>query len=168
MKWSTSYKKKRKKNDENWDHVFMEIVYQLSRALEWYLQVGVSNGPGPPENPTGPTRPERFWAGLSIFGSGFGSYFWVIFGFGSVSGRASGPIYTLVEPDFFFWKKPYSLRLPQLFASLSSLFIPQTSSLQASLKLCLCVSRINSSTRICFLLSLFVVNLVGYCFVYKL
>ena len=29
---------RKKKNDENWDHIFMEIVYQLSRAFEWYLQ----------------------------------------------------------------------------------------------------------------------------------
>ena len=43
-----------------------------SSYVSWHIRVplGVSNGPGPPENLTDPTQPERFWAGLRIFGEG--------------------------------------------------------------------------------------------------
>ena len=63
---------------------------------------GLSKGPGPPD----PTRPERFWAGLRVFGSGFESKFWVIFGFG----LALGLLYMLLlNPIFFCWRKPYTI-----------------------------------------------------------
>ena len=70
------------------------------------MEIGLSNGPGPPENPAHPTRPDRFWAGLRIFGLDFGSYFQVIFGFES----ASSDLYILVWTRFFLLKKkkPYS------------------------------------------------------------
>ena len=55
------------------------------------LGLGLSEGPDPPENPTDPTRTERFWAGLKIFGSGFGS--------------ASGLLYMQILNLIFFFKK---------------------------------------------------------------
>ena len=51
------------------------------------VNVGLSNGPDPPENPTDPTQPDRFWTGLKIFELGFGSYFQVIFKFESILGH---------------------------------------------------------------------------------
>ena len=83
---------------------------------------GTEQGPGPPENPN---WPGRVWVDLRIIGSDFGSYFRVIFGFGSVSGRASGQIKILVWTRFFLLNQTllccllwFSLRLPQLSASL--------------------------------------------------
>ena len=68
-------------------NMFVRVFFFFSN-----MEIGLSNGPGPPENPVNPTRPDRFWAGLRIFGLGFGSYFQVIFGFES----ASSHLYILV------------------------------------------------------------------------
>ena len=65
------------------------------------LKVGLSKGSSPPENLTDPTQTDRFWAGLKIFGLGFGPKSQVIFGFGSVL----GPINVLLQPKFFCWRK---------------------------------------------------------------
>ena len=77
-------------------------------------------GQGLPKNPTppDPTRPDRVWAGLRIFGSGFGSSLRVSFRFKSVSGHIS----TLVWTQFFsfetiptlllFSPPPWALCLP--------------------------------------------------------
>ena len=94
------------------------------------LSLGVSNGPNPPGNPIEPTQPERFWAGLRIFGLGFGSYFRVESGVGSYKNSSLNPI-------FFFWKKPYSLRLPQ--ASATSLSSPSL----CKSNILLCVQTVN-------------------------
>ena len=75
-------KKKKKKRKERKDNT---------------IYVGrTEQGPGPPENPT---RTERFWMGLRIFGSGFGSHFRVRVGFGSGVGSDK---YTTLNRNFFF------------------------------------------------------------------
>ena len=78
-KKKTNKQKKKKQTKKKKKKDFCRVT-KLSKQCSL---VGLSKGPDPPDNPT---RTERFWTGLKIFGLGFRSKFRVIFGFGSVSG----------------------------------------------------------------------------------
>ena len=67
----------------------------------------MSNGLGSHENPTDPTWLDMFWAGLRIFGLGFGLFL----GSGRYRVDFGSLIYSSLNPIFFFfWQKPYSYK----------------------------------------------------------